>query len=180
MPRLRFPYLPVPGGPREILRPVLPLEIVVPGLLIPAPFLGVVDTGAPFSMFPRYLAEYLGLRIGRARRIGVAVMGWSGRAPLVEGFFLRLTGSDASDPGRAVRVEVRAAALLVTIPMFESFGLLGQVGFLDRLEEVCVREHEKACEISVRERRPPEGRGGEASVVRERPPRWRRRSRRGR
>jgi aspartyl protease len=122
---LRFPHRPLPGKQDELLRPVLAVEILVPGVLIPEPFAAMVDTGAPYTILPRSLGERFHVRFATARRVRVAVLGWRVRAPFVEGLTLRLRGADVAAGGRGTSVHVPIAALLVPPPMFDDFGLLG-------------------------------------------------------
>ncbi|HKB15784.1 MAG TPA: aspartyl protease family protein [Planctomycetota bacterium] len=145
--------------------------MIAPGILIPIPLLGLVDTGAPYTMVPEDLARALGVRARGAPRVGVVVAGWRGRAPLVSGLSFRIRGQDLDAAGREVVVEAETSALLVPGQLLLDFALLGQTGFLDRIDEFCVREKEAVLEVQWEGRKP-------AGEVREGMPRYP--SRRGR
>jgi hypothetical protein len=111
--------------------------------------------------------------------VNVVVAGWRGRLPLVRGFIFRIRGVDLDAGGEEVAVELPAEALLLSEPSFLDFVLLGQVGFLDRIEEFSIRQRERFFEIMVGGAEPADESAAHRPEprVRERTPRYRRRRR---
>ncbi|MCI0585711.1 MAG: retroviral-like aspartic protease family protein [Planctomycetes bacterium] len=143
------------------------------GILFPIPLLGLVDTGAPYTMVPVDLAQALGVRTARAPRVGIVVGGWRGKVPSVGGLTFRIRGPDVDAAGAEGAIEMATVALLAPDPFLLDFALLGQRGFLDRIDEFCVREKERLLEIRFESPDRSAGRPG-AGVVRECSPRYRR------
>jgi hypothetical protein len=177
VPRLRFPFRPLPGRRERLLRPLVPLEVRASGALFPFPLLGLVDTGAPFTLLPLDIAKHFGLRLGRGRRIGIVVAGWRGRTISVRGLVLRLGGPDLDRGGAEGIAEIHTEALLAPASVLPDFAILGQRGFLDQVDEACLREKERW--IEIRMARPTGGvsqpPGGAPGAVRERSAQYRRR-----
>ncbi|MCI0341194.1 MAG: hypothetical protein L0216_08575 [Planctomycetales bacterium] len=108
----------------------------------------LLDTGSLFTALPLDVAEALGVRPSRRLRASVAVGGWRGKPPVLDGVTFRLQGPDMDAAGREAAVEVPCARALLVPPLaLSGFALLGQRGFLDGVAEVRVRQREQFVEI---------------------------------
>lgn len=111
---MRFSFLELPGEPRPLARPAIPVQLED---LEDAPLVCLLDSGATANRFPRWLAEAAGLPLDDAVDEDELVVGG-----------LRTTG-------RLLQVELSLGEVRFQSPVWFcdpwafGFGLLGQEGF---------------------------------------------------
>ncbi len=107
-----------------------------------------MDTGAVSTILPGALAGAVGVspRTGSSSQVligGGAVRAWEAGEVV-----LRVQGSERDSTGRERTLDVPSRALVVWSPSFLDLALLGLRGFLDGVDELCVRAREQVFEIA--------------------------------
>jgi hypothetical protein len=115
-------------------------------LSLPIP--GLLDTGSFSTILPRGTAEDVGIRPQVGSSFSIAIGGSTVEAREAGEVLLRIEGRERSGTGEKRGLEIRSRPLLVDSPLFLDLALLGSRGFLDRIDEFCVRAREEVFEIA--------------------------------
>ncbi|MCI0585931.1 MAG: hypothetical protein L0323_03705 [Planctomycetes bacterium] len=115
-------------------------------LSLPIP--GLLDTGSFSTILPRGTAEDVGIRPQAGSPFSIAIGGSTVQAREAGEVLLRIEGRERTGIGEERVLEIRSRPLLVDSPLFLDLALLGSRGFLDRVDEFCVRAREEVFEIA--------------------------------